>query len=119
MIRRLQMISASSLRYSLVLLVALLAGAAPTAHAAQVDVFAGGVLGPAGAGWIDKNNPRNTQLCRPHGLAVDRDGSLLIADYCNHRVLAVSPDRRHVEVVVGGLGPGHQIDEDDPLKTHL
>ena len=34
----------------------------------------------------DGNNPLNCQLNRPHGVFVDKDGSILIGDSENHRV---------------------------------
>lgn len=34
----------------------------------------------------DGNDPRNCQLARPHGVFVDKDGSVLIGDSENHRV---------------------------------
>jgi streptogramin lyase len=40
--------------------------------------------GPAGA-------PRHTGLARPHGVSIDRDGSLLIGDSENHRVRRYQP----------------------------
>lgn len=38
---------------------------------------------------IDATNPRQTQLNRPHGVYVHRDGTLYITDSYNHRILKV------------------------------
>jgi sugar lactone lactonase YvrE len=42
---------------------------------------------------------------RPEGIALDRDGSLLVADYGHDRVVRLSPDGRLLEVL-GGSGSG-------------
>lgn len=47
------------------------------------------------------------QLHRPEGLAVDRDGSLYVADYGQHRIAKFAPDGRFVRAFGQyGTGPG-------------
>ena len=50
-----------------------------------IRTFAGGAFGNAG----DGGSPANAQLKYPHGVAVDRNGNLFVADSLNYRVRVV------------------------------
>ena len=60
-------------------------------------------LTPAG-GWgsptTDLVNPGPTALWAPRGIAIDRDGNILVADTGTHRIRRYAPDGRHL----GDLG---------------
>ena len=45
--------------------------------------------GQAGKGW--EADPLKTRLTRPHGIFVDTDGTVLISDSENHRILSIAP----------------------------
>ncbi len=83
-----------------------------------VEVFAG--TGQEGD-TIVAGDPTQTQLRLPGRVAVLADGSVLIADSYNHRVLCVSPKRGHVEVFAGTgkWGDSDRIVAGDPTKTQL
>jgi sugar lactone lactonase YvrE len=52
------------------------------------------------------------QLASPKGLAMDEDGTLFIAEYDNHRVIAWKSGAKTGHVIAGGLGKGngsHQL----------
>ena len=67
-----------------------------------------------------ENNPADTQLNVPTGIEVDdRDGSVLLSDRDNHRVLRVSGDGRRVTRVIGTDQPGARLVENDPADTQL
>ena len=67
-----------------------------------------------------EDNPLKTQLNDPEWVVVDsRDGSLLILDAYNHRVLRVSGDGRRVTRVIGTDQEGSRFVEDNPLETQL
>lgn len=54
------------------------------------------------------------QLCKPHGLFLDdRDGSLMIADYGNHRIVAWKEDENMNKgcLIAGGNGKGDRLDQ--------
>jgi hypothetical protein len=55
--------------------------------AARVTTVAGGRQGQGG----DGGEAREAGLGRPHGVAIDRDGTLYVADSGNHRVRRVRP----------------------------
>ena len=74
----------------------------------------GELLGP-----INPLITTQTQLRSPVGVAVAADGSILIADSRNHRVLCVSPERGHVEVFAGTGQQGDTIVADNPTQTQL
>lgn len=74
--------------------------------------------GKAGA-LIDESNPLATQLNYPDAVAIDNDGSILISDTFNNRVLLLSPQGDRIEQLAGtGKGSSH-VDYRDPLKTDL
>jgi len=64
------------------------------------EVIAGG----KGAG------SRLDQLNCPRGLGFEADGSLLIADCDNHRIIRVYNDYSKTELAAGGRGPGSSLD---------
>ena len=67
-----------------------------------------------------EDNPTQTQLHSPGWVVVDsRDGSLLIPDLWNHRVLRVSGDGSRVTRVIGTDWQGSRLVEDNPLQTQL
>ncbi len=68
---------------------------------------------------IVEGDPTQTELDAPGGVAVLADGSVLIADTWNYRVLCVSRKRDHVEVFAGTGQPGGRIVADDPTQTEL
>lgn len=87
----------------------------------KLDLLIGSVHGRPGARLV-ADNPHRTRLRSPRSITVDRDGSLLVADQGNHRVLRLSPDRRTVECLVGCSAPiqsGEQIIEKSPQQTKL
>ena len=74
--------------------------------------------GRAGS-FIDPTDPTQTKLNDPAGLAIAPNGSLLIVDRGNHRVLRVS-DNNEVSLVVGTGTAGDHVDPDDvPTRTQL
>ena len=82
----------------------------------RVSVVAG--IGQNGSKLVE-GNPAQTQLHQPHGVAVAGDGSVLIADTSNHRVLQVSGDGRRVSVVAGIGQNGSKLVEGNPAQTQL
>lgn len=50
------------------------------------------------------------QLVRPEGLAIDRDGNLLVADYGRHRVAKFSPEGRFLQAWGGGSTASGGVD---------
>ena len=52
------------------------------------------LLGTGERGGRFSSNPRECETDRPHGIFVDADGSVLIGDSENHRLLKVTPVRR-------------------------
>jgi streptogramin lyase len=60
----------------------------------RLDVKRGVIELVAGTGVVGaalETDPLKTQLTRPHGIFVDANGTLLISDSENHRILAISP----------------------------
>ena len=51
------------------------------------------------------------QLHFPFGLDIDDDGSLLIADKCNHRIVRWKPNGRGGEIIAGGKGSGSRANQ--------
>ena len=82
----------------------------------QVSVVAGS--GGSGSTLVE-DDPSATQLNLSEGVAVGGDGSVVIADSSNHRVLRVSGDGRRVSVVAGTGEVGSALVEADPLVTQL
>lgn len=74
------------------------AGAAPTTPTPTV---------PSTTPTVPSTTPvvADVQLRRPEGLAIDKDGSLWVADYGHDRVAKLSPDG-HVLLSVGNRGSG-------------
>ena len=62
----------------------------------RIDVKRGTLELVAGTGQKGDalgSQPREMQLARPHGIFIDRDGTVLIGDSENHRVRAIRPDK--------------------------
>jgi NHL repeat len=51
------------------------------------------------------------QLHFPKGLTVDDDGTLYIADYGNHRIVAWKSSEKIGQIVAGGKGKGNRLDQ--------
>jgi sugar lactone lactonase YvrE len=51
------------------------------------------------------------QLLNPHGVIVDRQGTVYVSDLGNHRVMRWSPGANEGTVVVGGNGEGEQANQ--------
>ena len=51
------------------------------------------------------------QLNQPHGLFVDEDQTVYIGDYGNHRIMAWKAGATTGEVLAGGEGAGHRLDQ--------
>ncbi|CAF3054306.1 unnamed protein product, partial [Rotaria sp. Silwood2] len=60
------------------------------------------------AGGYGRGNAFN-QLCLPHGLFMDDDQTVLVADYGNHRIVEWKCGATSGKVVAGGNGKGNQI----------
>lgn len=64
----------------------------------QITTYAGtGIPGFAG----DGGQARNAQLNEPHGLAIDSQGNLYIADTFNHRIRLVRAQNQQISTLVG------------------
>ncbi len=63
--------------------------------------------------------PTSQQLREPKTLALHPDGSVLVADSGNNRVLEFKPDGSAWHVLIGTGKPGNTLDENDALKTQL
>ena len=68
---------------------------------------------------LDANNPTNTQLRGPVGVAVTGDGRVVITDTENHRVLMVAADGQSISTLAGTGQPGVQLDANNPTNTQL
>ncbi len=68
---------------------------------------------------IDCDDPANTALNCPWGIAVDEDRSVLVVDRGNHRVLRIAPDLRSVKCLIGTGEPGNRLVPDRPDETQL
>ncbi|CAF2522164.1 unnamed protein product [Rotaria sp. Silwood2] len=64
-----------------------------------------GVTVAGGNGWSDAVN----QLKHPHGLFVDDDQAIIIADLSNHRIVQWEMGERYGQVVAGGHGSGNRL----------
>ncbi|CAF3778628.1 unnamed protein product [Rotaria sp. Silwood1] len=62
------------------------------------------------AGYNKRGNATN-QLNRPHGLFVDDDQTMIIADFGNHRIVQWKMGDTNGQVVAGGKGEGNQLDQ--------
>ena len=94
----------------------------PSEHrVVRIDIDSGTVSTVAGGGSAgdtgDGGLAADARLRRPEGVAVDRDGTVYIADAEAHRIRAVSPDGV-VRTVVGTGEPGSTA-ADDPTRIGL
>ncbi|CAF1515926.1 unnamed protein product, partial [Rotaria sp. Silwood1] len=62
------------------------------------------------AGGNEEGNVTN-QLYLPHGLFVDDDQTMTIADDCNHRIVQWKMGDTNGQVVAGGKGQGNRLDQ--------
>ena len=79
------------------------------------------LIGTGSPGGSFSENPLECELnsLSPSGLALEKDGSLLVVDQQNHRVLRVTADGRSVERVIGTDRFGREIVNGQPSKTQL
>ena len=87
------------------------------ASGSRIDVFAG--TGTPGSYVDPGGDPKRTRLEEPAGLAAFPDGSVLIADTQNHRVLIVSADDSRIRRFVGTDVRGLKLDCERPDRTRL
>ena len=66
--------------------------------------------GVTAAGGNGKGSANN-QLSEPHGLFVDDDETIVIADYKNHRIVQCKIGDANGQVVAGGPGEGYRLDQ--------
>ncbi|GIQ81313.1 cyclophilin-type peptidyl-prolyl cis-trans isomerase [Kipferlia bialata] len=70
------------------------------------------LAGKAGAsGYLDSTDPRHAQFCRPEGLCILADGSILVADSGNNCVRHIAAGTLAVTTVAGCPTPGYQDGE--------
>jgi len=55
---------------------------------------------------VDGPIDANTTFMEPHGMALGRDGTLYVGDTEGHKVLKISPDRKHISTVAGSSEEG-------------
>ena len=84
----------------------------------HASVFAGDRDATSGK-KVDPADATKTRLTYPEGVAVAADGTVVIADTGNHRVLSVKDNR--VAVIAGDRDGtrGKQLDVSNPLRTRL
>ncbi|CAF4279229.1 unnamed protein product, partial [Rotaria sordida] len=77
---------------------------------------------PADARWAQKGvtvagghgkGSATNQLSQPHGIFVDDDQTIVIADYNNHRIIQWEMGDKNGQVVAGGNGQGNRWDQLD------
>ncbi|CAF3897648.1 unnamed protein product [Rotaria magnacalcarata] len=75
---------------------------------------------PANAKWTQNgmtiagghaDGSANNQLCGPHGLFVDDDQTVVIADYYNHRIMQWKKGDKNGQIIAGGKGQGNRLDQ--------
>jgi DNA-binding beta-propeller fold protein YncE len=90
-------------------------------HALRVVDAKGKIRTVAGTGkaGMGTGNARESALNGPKHLCVDRDGSVLIADSENHRIVRYSPKDATLTAVVGTGKKGRSLGDGDPLKAEL
>ena len=75
------------------------------------------VAGAGGNGYLDDVGLR-AQFFNPMGLAVDKEGNVIVADSSNHRIRKVTPDG--VVTTVAGTGePGHRDHDSSPIHVSV
>ena len=88
-----------------------------------VSTLAGtGGTGEARGGFEDSADPLTARFCNPLGVAPDRFGNIIVADYWGNRIRKVWRDETQSGVTtIAGHGPlgmsGSSIDSDNPLET--
>ena len=83
---------------------------------AKGKIRTGAGTGKAGAGT---GKPLEAAMNGPKHLCIDRDGSVLIADTENHRIVRYSPKTGLLTLVAGTGKPGNKLGDGDPLKAEL
>ena len=66
---------------------------------------------PPNATWSQNGDPIGGELKRPHGLVIDDNQKILIADLGNHRVIQYNTNGTEEKVVAGGKGNGTRLDQ--------
>jgi len=66
-----------------------------------------------------EDNPVDSQLSTPSGVAVVGNGDVIIADTGNNRVLRVSADGKQITPIAGTGEKGNELFEDDPMSSQL
>lgn len=54
--------------------------------------------------WAEKKDDRNARLKSPHGIGLDKDGNVLIADQNGDQVLRYAPDGKYLNRIDAGSG---------------
>ncbi len=90
-------------------------------HALRVVDRQGKIRTVAGTGKAGRGSgpARTAAMNGPKHLCIDRDGSVLIADTENHRIVRYSPKEATLTVVAGTGKKGTSLGGGDPLKAEL
>ena len=73
---------------------------------------------PVNATWSQDGVPIVRELKRPHGLLIDDDQKVLIADFGNHRIMQYKLNGTEEKVVAGGNGKGNRTNQlDEPTNV--
>ncbi|HEY1187849.1 MAG TPA: hypothetical protein VGE74_09335 [Gemmata sp.] len=90
-------------------------------HALRVVDKGGNIRTVAGTGKAGMGSGKALEaaLNGPKHLCIDRDGSVLIADTENHRVVRFSPKDNTLTVVAGTGKKGNSLGAGDPLKAEF
>ena len=102
---------------ALICAVAIIGALAAPAHAAPGDIFTFAGTGAAAFGG-DGGPATSAALHQPTGLARLADGSILVADYANHRIRRVSPNG-HMTTVAGTNTTGYSGDGGQATSARL
>ncbi len=90
-------------------------------HALRVVDAKGKIRTVAGTGKAGATTGKGleAQMNGPKHLCIDRDGSVLIADTENHRVLRFNPKDNTLSLVAGTGKKGKSLGDGDPLKAEF
>lgn len=89
----------------------------------MLDVNSGNIYAYAGTGTAgysgDGAYAADAEISCPSGLAFDKYGNLLIADYSNHRVRVVDMESRTIDTIAGTGTAGHSGDGGPAIDAQL